>query len=159
MKVSINEIGMILHGFYLSGYFKSENIEESLEQLIADQRNVVTLVAVDKNSDEKKSNSLKEKPNSTMKTKIFKTNYSYMAIIQAESEEKALEVYQNTVSEIDKSEEKDFISSLILLSSEEAIAAMKDFVAGPEELEQLGKDTAIKLIKEDYNQVLLMEYP
>lgn len=82
-----------------------------------------------------------------------------MAIIQAESEEKALEVYQNTVSEIDKSEEKDFISSLILLSSEEAIAAMKDFVAGPEELEQLGKDTAIKLIKEDYNQVLLMEYP
>lgn len=152
MKVSINEIGMILHVFYLSGYFKSENIEESLEQLIADQRNVVTLVAVDKNSDE-------EKPNSTMKTKIFKTNYSYMAIIQAENEEKALEVYQNTVSEIDKSEEEDFISSLILLSSEEAIAAMKDFVAGPEELEQLGKDTAIKLIKEDYNQVLLMEYP
>lgn len=95
----------------------------------------------------------------TMKTKIYKTDFSYTAIIQAESKEKALELYRNEISYIGKYEEGDFISSLKILSLREAVDEMKLFILTPEELERLGKEYVNKRIEEDSNQILIMEYP
>lgn len=43
MEVNLNELGLILHGLYMSDYFKSEDLEEAIEQMIEDVDTTVSI--------------------------------------------------------------------------------------------------------------------
>ena len=36
MEINLSELGLILHGLYMSDYFNSDDLEEALEQMIED---------------------------------------------------------------------------------------------------------------------------
>lgn len=59
MKLTANQLGMILHGMYMSDYFKTEDLENSLEQLIADEKTIVVVENEELNSILKNETGLK----------------------------------------------------------------------------------------------------
>ena len=43
MEINVSELGLILHGLYMSDYFKSEDLEEAIEQMIKDSDTTVSI--------------------------------------------------------------------------------------------------------------------
>lgn len=43
MEINLSELGLILHGLYMSDYFNSEDIEEAIEQMIEDSDTTITI--------------------------------------------------------------------------------------------------------------------
>ncbi|MBP2098854.1 hypothetical protein [Enterococcus rivorum] len=41
MELTANQVGMILHGMYMSDYFETEDLEDSLQQLINDKETTI----------------------------------------------------------------------------------------------------------------------
>lgn len=41
MELTTNQVGMILQGMYMSDYFETENLRESLQQLIEDKDSTI----------------------------------------------------------------------------------------------------------------------
>ncbi|MBM7690568.1 hypothetical protein BCR24_15735 [Enterococcus ureilyticus] len=41
MELTTSQVGMILHGMYMSDYFESEDLEEALQQLIDDTESTI----------------------------------------------------------------------------------------------------------------------